>query len=292
MFGYIRPLQDELKVWELRHWQQDYCGLCRCLGKRHGFFGRFLLSYDLTFLYGLMTVNQTPEESRAYWCPARIVCRKRCRPQNKAMEFAADITVLLSWWKIQDERKDGSVLRRIGAKGLHLLYRRAYRRAAKAQPVLDELIHCQLEKLDRLEREQSDSIDQTADAFAVILQHCAVWWQDDAERRIAEQLLYQVGRYIYLVDALDDLPQDCRTGSYNPLRFRFQTEDGKLNQEDQAYFEQIIHRSIDLAAAAFELLERKRHGGVTENIIYYGMPAVLRAVTAGDFQYRKKQVKL
>ncbi len=292
MFGYIRPLQDELKVRDLRHWREDYCGLCRCLGRRHGFSSRFLLSYDLTFLYGLMTMNQVPHQAEKCWCPARIVCKKWCRPQNEAMEFAADITVLLSWWKIRDEWNDGNFLHRLGAGALLLLYRRAYRKAAKAQPEQDALIREQLRRLTELEMQKSDSIDQTADAFAQILKGCASWWQNPTERRVAEQLLYHIGRYIYLVDALDDLKEDCRTNAYNPLRFRFEVENGKLCAKDSQYFLQTVEHSIDLIASAFELMERKRHGSVTENIIYYGLPAVLKAVTEGCFECRKKQVKL
>ena len=292
MFGYIRPVQDELKVRELRHWREDYCGLCRCLGKRHGFTSRFLLNYDLTFLYGLMAMNQVSEQAKKCLCPARIVCKKPCRPQNAAMEFAADITVLLSWWKIQDERKDGDFWHRVAAGAMSLLYRRAYQKAAKARPEQDALIREQLEKLDVLEKQQSSSIDRTADAFAQILKGCAVWWADAAERRAAEQVLYHIGRYIYLLDTFDDLEDDCRTDAYNPLRFRFEIENGKLCPQDRQYFLQTIENSIDLTAAAFELMERKRHGAVTENIIYYGLPVVLKAVTEGNFKRRKKQVKL
>lgn len=292
MFGYVRPLQDELKVRDMRHWREDYCGLCRCLGKRHGFFSRFLLSYDLTFLYGLMTMNLPPDKAEKCWCPARIVCRKSCRPWNEAMEFAADVTILLSWWKIQDERKDGDILHRIGADILSLVYRRAYKKAAESRPEQDALIRLQIEKLDQLELQCSDSIDQTADAFAQILKSCAAWWQNATERRAAEQVLYHVGRYIYLVDALDDLQEDWRANAYNPLRFRFEIKNGVLQPEDQQYFLQTINRSIDFAAAAFELMERKRHSSVTENIIYYGLPAVLKAVAEGCFEYKKKQVKL
>lgn len=49
MFGYVRPNRDELKVRELRDYEALYCGLCRALGRRHGFFARFFLNYDFTF---------------------------------------------------------------------------------------------------------------------------------------------------------------------------------------------------------------------------------------------------
>ncbi len=290
MFGYVRPLQEELKVRDLRIWQADYCGLCRCLGKRYGFFARFLLSYDMTFLYGFLTMDREPEPPERRWCPAGVVCRKPCRRQDAAMEYAADLTILLMWWKLRDELQDGGVFRRFGARLALLLYRRAYRRAAAALPEQDALIRMQLQRLGELERTQSDSIDRTADAFAKILQGCAAWWQNSRQRRPAEQALYQIGRYVYLADALDDLGRDCKNGSYNPLRFRFAVENGVLKPEDKAYLLQVMDVSIDLAGAAFELMKRSRRGAVTENIIYYGLRAFLNAFSVGIFDNINKLV--
>ncbi len=290
MFGYVRPLPDELKVRDLRVWREDYCGLCRCLGKRYGFAARFLLSYDMTFLYGLLTMDGPAPPAKKCWCPAAVVRCKACRPADPAMEYAADLTVLLMWWKLRDERRDGGFLRRTAAGAAMLLFRRAYRQAAARQPELDALIRTQLDRLARLEAASSPSLDETADAFASILRGCAAFWTEPARRRPAEQLLYQVGRYIYLIDALDDLPKDCRSGAYNPLRCRFQIGNGALRAEDKAYLLKLMDCSIDLCGAAFELLPRGAKGAVPENIIYYGLPAVLRAVSEGRFDHRKKQV--
>lgn len=292
MFGYIRPLQEELKVRDLRTWKQDYCGLCHCLGKRYGFASRFLLRYDLTFLYSFLTMASSPGETERHWCPAGVVCRKACRQQDAAMEYVADLTILLMWGKLEDETNDGGFLRRCAAGIGRVLFRRAYRKAARFRPEMDLLIRDQLQKLHALEQEKSDSIDRTADAFASILRGSAGWIRDETERRPAEQALYQIGRYVYLVDALDDLPRDCRRNAYNPLRYRFTPHNGALTEEDQSYLLQTMDASVDLAAAAFELMHRSRRGAVVENIIYYGLPAVLRAVSEGKFDRRKKQVKI
>ena len=291
MFGYVRPLREEMKVrdWEL--WRQHYCGLCRCLGKRYGLKARFLLSYDMTFLYSLLSMKERQKPPKKCWCPAGVVCRKACSEEDPAMLYAADLTVLLTWWKLQDERKDGRFLHRWGAGALLLLFRRAYRRAEKRQPEFAAVVQQQLQLLQELEQARSDSIDRTADAFAVILKSCAEWWKNPGEKRAAGQLLYHVGRYVYLADALDDLREDCRKDRYNPLRYRFRTENGALLPEDKSYLLEILDASVDMAASAFELLERTRCGAVPENIIYYGLPAVLKAVSEGRFNARKKQVK-
>ena len=291
MFGYVRPYRDEMKVRDWNLWQKNYCGLCRCLGKRHGFLARFLLNYDMTFFYSLLTMKDEQTASRKCWCPAGVVCRKECRCTDEAMDYTADLTVLLAWWKLKDDEKDGSLLRKFGAGLLKFLLRPAARRAAGARPELNALVGRQISTLDELERRNCASLDQTADAFAQILKGCAGYWKDDFDRRAGEQLLYHVGRFVYLADALDDLSSDCRKDRYNPLRNRFRTENGSLHPDDQKELLQTMDASIDLAAAAFELMDRRRSGAVPENVIYYGLPAVMKAVASGRFQARKKQVK-
>ena len=130
-------------------------------------------------------------------------------------------------------------------------------------------------------------MDRVADTFAVLLCHCA----DDflaGEKRPAQQLLYHVGRFIYLTDALDDLPKDAVSGSYNPLLHRFSCPDGQLSPEDRAYVCRSIDDSVGMAAAAIELCERTQNREILHNIVYLGMPAVLRAVDRGTFHAKRK----
>ena len=288
MFGYVRPLPDELKGKDLRLWQQDYCGLCRCLGRRYGLRSRFLLRYDMTFFYELLVMAERPGVVRRCWCPAGVVCRKPCRMADPAMEYTADLSVLLLYWKLRDEEQDGGFLRRTGARIVRAFFGRAYRKAAAAQPEMDGLIRTQLAALRELQLSRCDSIDRTADAFAAILRGFAAWWKAPEERRPAEQLLYHIGRYVYLVDALDDLPKDAAAGNYNPLCCRFTLRGGTLGEADRRYLLQVLDASIGQAAAAFELMRRGAHGAVPENIIYYGLPAVLKAVSEGTFNHRKR----
>ena len=54
MFGYVRPRRDELRMREYDRYHAAYCGVCRSLGREYGFFSRFLVNYDMTFLYLLL----------------------------------------------------------------------------------------------------------------------------------------------------------------------------------------------------------------------------------------------
>ena len=54
MFGYVRPVRTELRVWEWERYREAYCGLCDAMGRRHGFLARMFLNYDFTFLAMLL----------------------------------------------------------------------------------------------------------------------------------------------------------------------------------------------------------------------------------------------
>ena len=156
MFGYIRPCREELKVRELEDYQAMYCGLCQVMGKRCGFTARMLLNYDFTFLAMLLSPPDPRPSTCMRRCPAKLFLRKKCAcASGPWLEAAADESVILSYWKVQDSMEDGGFWERLGARVLSLLLRRGYRRAAAARPEFDREVRLQLETLHRLEEERA-----------------------------------------------------------------------------------------------------------------------------------------
>lgn len=289
MFGYVLPQLDRLPETARARYRAAYCGLCHSLQRNYGFRARFLVNYDMTFLYFLLRTGEPAQASRCF-CPARPWCKKSCLPEEPAMAYAADLSVLLSYWKLLDVRRDGNLPRKAGAALLLRWYRRAYRRAVRRRPEIDRTFGLQLARLQRLEEDKSASLDRTADAFALLLRACADDLTAEEERRTAGLLLYHVGRYLYLVDALEDLPKDNRNGAYNPLRYRYALDNGALAAADRAQLLDTIDASVSMAASALELLEN-RDREILNNIIYYGLPAVLHSVAEGTFRRAKNRRK-
>lgn len=290
MFGYIRPRRDELRMRDLDAYRAAYCGLCRAMGRRYGFRTRWLVNYDFTFLYLLLASVRPEAERRQCWCPARVLGRKPCLCDEAGYAAPAACNLILCWWKLDDEIRDGGFLRRFGCRLLRLLLRRPYRRAAKDRPAFDALAAEKLAALRKLETDRSPSLDATADAFAAIVAGCAAEFEDPSVRRPAETLLYQVGRFIYLADALDDLRDDVKKDTYNPLRYRFCPTAEGLAAEDLDWLSQLVDSSVNLAGAALALLPVQSGGQILENIVYLGMPAVFAAVRAGRFQKHPKRI--
>lgn len=288
MFGYIRPRKDQLKLCDYDRYQAAYCGLCRALGKGYGFLYRFFVNYDMTFLYFLLACTQQEAACKKCLCPANVFRRKACYQSETTYEAVTAYDVILCHHQLNDAVKDRSFLKGLPYRFVRLLTRPGYKKAAAKKPEFDRLAEKQLKKLLELEQSECDSIDRVADCFAVLLQGCAAELETDTLRRPTEQVLYHIGRFLYLADALDDLKRDCEEDQYNPLRYRFSVQDGKLNGEDLAELVQTMEHSVSLAGAAFELLSARSGREILENIIYLGLPAVLQAVRSGEFRAKAK----
>ena len=285
MFGYVRPYREELKVRELDAYSAMYCGLCHTIGKRHGFTARMLLNYDFVFLAMLLAPKETRPSVQKCRCPAKMgLCKKTACSRSEALDAAADESVILSYWKLRDNVSDSGFWKGLGARVLSALLRRGYRRAAECRPEFDRQVCACLEELHRLEGENSPSLDRTADTFARILCSAAIPTGEETRDRALGELLYHVGRWIYLVDAWDDLEEDVASGGYNPIHARFEGRE----EEERAYLRTTLKHSINLSRSAFALLDLGCWSGTVENILYLGLPAVDELVFRGKWAEVKK----
>ena len=137
--------------------------------------------------------------------------------------------------------------------------------------------------LRELEEARCPSLDRPADAFAGLLAAAAEGVEDPVKRRVLEQLLYHLGRWVYLVDAADDLEKDFASGSYNPLICRFSLEKGELTEEARESLVVSLDHSIRLMAAAYELWDFGVWSPIIRAVVYEGLFHVGRAVLEGTF---------
>ena len=90
MFGYVRPVREELKCKDFDLYRATYCGLCRELRRKYGLLAPMFLNFDFTFLALLLW----PAEQRFVPCRGRChanpLARKEMCPADPALEAAAD----------------------------------------------------------------------------------------------------------------------------------------------------------------------------------------------------------
>lgn len=285
MFGYVLPLRGELKVREAEAYQGVYCGLCHALGRSYGLVARMLLSYDFAFLAMVLSAGEEPlafQHRRCIACPLRG--KNVCTPR-KSLDLAADESIILVYWKLRDSVADESFWKGLGARLLSAVLRRAYRKASARCPEFAEQTVACLKELRQLEKEKCSSLDRTADTFARILRAAAPDTGVEARDRAVRELLYHVGRWIYLVDAWDDLEEDRSAGCYNPVELRWKGEPEKHREEMRT----TLRHSLNLAVSACNLVEFGPWNEVILNILYLGLPAVEEAVFTGRWRKIKKE---
>ena len=282
MFGYVRPLQPELKCRDFDLYKATYCGLCRSLRRRYGLVAPMLLNFDFTFLALLLWEPETCFTPCLGRCHANPLLKKAMCPDSPALEQAADESVVLAWWKLRDSARDDGLWGGLPARAVSWVLKPAYTKAARRRPGFDHTVRCCLEELTALEEERCSSLDRAADTFARLLQGAAP--QEGERGRVLGQLLYHLGRWIYLADARDDLEEDRLAGRYNPVAARY-GPDG-----DDEGLRLTMDHSLELMGAALQLGEFGCRQPLLENIIYLGLPLVQKAVFDGSWKIGRAHV--
>lgn len=295
MFGYVKPFQPNLRIRDFEAYKGLYCALCRTLGKRYGVAARMTLSYDGTFL-AVLSVSLRDA------CPGFQKGRCGLNPLKKcnyalnaeeSLQPAAAATVLLTYYSLQDDIRDGSFWKRTRARFLSQLGRRAFKKAAKDEPELQRVIAEQMERQAKVEEHPEEgSLDAAADPSGKMLS--AILFRlgrDDLERRILEEIGYYLGRWVYLIDAADDMAKDAVKKNYNPFLLYYDCPDNpeKIPDKKQKIrANEVLNSCVARLLSAFNLLEIKQLKPLVENILTEGLADTQRIVL---FTEEKKHVR-
>ena len=288
MFGYVRPSVRDLPEEELDRFRAMYCGLCHTLSRRYGQAARFILNYDFTYLAILLSDRTAGKENagRCYTSPIR---KRPYLESTAAMELAADESVILAYWQLRDGVEDHAWASGLKYRAGARLLESAYRKAAAFRPAFDQAVRRQLQMLSALEKEKDPSMDKAADTFAVLLSSAAEGVEEPVRRRVLEQILYHLGRWVYLIDAADDLKKDAESGNYNPVALRYGLKDGAWDPESRHAFAVTLDHSIHQMAAAFELWNFGVWTTVLQTTFYAGLFRVGHAVLEGTYHRRDRK---
>lgn len=259
MFGYVRPLECELKVKESNLYRATYCGLCRSMRKRHGYITTWFLQYDCTFLSLLYSsLCQDKTECKPCHCLHRAFERKKSYAvDSRETRFCADVNVLLAYHKCLDDWHDDHSI----VKGCAALLLRP--KIKNVSGKLKLAVSSGLDSLSGLEKQGCPDCDRVADAFASALRGAAlsadfIPLEDCAA---LEWLFYNLGRWIYLIDAWADREADGKKGSYNPFN---------LKEYPKEQVEFMLYKSLDESVKALDLLCPIRNEDLIRNILVLG----------------------
>ena len=211
MFGYIKTDFPYLFMKDVTLYKAMYCGLCKSIGKVCGQKARLVLSYDLAFLSVLVhNIKNVDVKVEKAHCIIHPITKRPIAKDDTLTKRIATLNVILSRYKLNDDVNDESKGRFARA-----MLNKAYKKAKKCEPKLDEIVKNCYRDLVEYEKKNGGSIDIVADPFGCMMQMCMKELLEESFTEEAGLLAYNLGKWIYLIDALDDFDKDKKKNSYN-----------------------------------------------------------------------------
>ena len=261
MFGYVTTNMEEMKIKDYRIYHGFYCGVCQDLKEGHGQTSRVTLTYDVIFLGILLTgLYETETKREEHFCAMHPFKKHLCL-RNQWTAYAADMNVLLSYYNLlddwEDEKKPVPLILASALKKDVKRLKERYPRQARA-------IETYLQKLKACEQEASTDLDRAAADTGEMLGEIYVWKEDvwaDTMRKIG----CAMGRFIYRMDAYEDIEKDAVSGNYNP----FMTIKDHENFDSEC--QNMLMMQMAECCRAFERLPIVQDAGILRNILYSGV---------------------
>jgi len=299
MFGYITPVKTELICHDYMLYRAFYCGMCKTIGKTYGQMPRFTTNYDMTFLSVLLTSFKDEEpQYKNVACVLNPFKKKQCVFNSELLNKISAANIMLSYYKAVDGVIDKDGLKMRAAKSI---LNKPYKKVLAKNKALDQIISDGYNKLRLQEQSNCGSIDRVADSFATLLRHVAANILDvDANSKLDEAMVellalcYNIGKFVYLADALDDIQDDYKKNRYNPfladnLGFTSRSEFIASNKEDLIFsFSVVVNRCIECYN---NIVPKLTHGvGLLQNIIHVGLRQKVDELLASEKKLKKPNI--
>ena len=262
MFGYVRINKMDLTFREFDYYKGYYCGLCKYLKENHGEVSRLSLNYDITFLIVILTALYKLDSDITYKRCIANPLKKKMRIVNEITEYAASMNILLSYYKLEDNLYDDNGIK---DKLAYELYKGKLKKAYEKYPQKAEYIKQQLGNLRELEKQESKSIDKVSNTFGNLMGEIFVYKKDEYEQNL-RNIGFNLGKYIYILDAYEDLEEDNKKGRYNPFIDYIDKKEELKNKVDR-----LISMSLGMATKNIEQLNLEFNKSIIDNIIYSGV---------------------
>ena len=256
MFGFASVNPERLTEEQRRHYRAVYCGLCRALGKEGPAYARMALTYDFVLpILVLSDLHGEPFDEGRIRCGVHPFRRHQTRT-NRFTSYAADMNLLLAYYKFDDDlRDDGGAVNRLKTA----LFRQEALRLSAKYPVQSAAIRDCLTALSAMEAANDLRPDLPAAAFGVLL-GTVFALGSETQREALFAFGSALGRAVYLMDAAVDLQADLRKRRYNPLvKLGFAASEALLEQELASCME------------ALKQLPRGENREIVENVLLSGI---------------------
>lgn len=285
MLGYVRAYRPEMKFKDYDLYRGVYCSLCKAIGKRYGLIARLTLSYDFTFLAILrMAVRENKICMRKSHCSFNPMKKcYDCSESSVDIAYTADVSMMTFYYKIKDNINDSRFFKKLLCKMLMPYANHIFKKAKRNNPVIAEKLGELMDEQARAEK-RGAGVDEAADASAKMLAEMVSTDIESSDDKALRWLGYYLGRWVYLIDAVDDCEDDIKTGSFNPLKKRYNLPNFK------EYCERMLSLTVGEAINNMNKLEFYRFYDIIDNVLNYGTECSAKRVIYKEVDRCEKSV--
>lgn len=290
MLGYVRAFKPEMKIKDFELYKGVYCSLCRSLGRLYSPLAQLFLSYDFALAAVLrLAVAEsgcTFEQKRCPYNPAKkcMICSRR-----EIIDYCAHALIITVYYKIIDNLHDGGIKNKIVAALIYPVVALMHKKAKKLAPNADKTVAEMMKKQTLTEKKNGVCLDEAAHGSADALGSIFAEGFEGKQKDALYSFGYMIGRFVYILDAADDLESDAKTGSFNPF-----INENISDEASRAEFADKITGMLNLtqsqALEALDSLEINRFYDILDNIVFDGLTACAKK-TLTKYRPHEKEKK-
>lgn len=279
MFGYVRTDTPYLYIKDDTLYRAMYCGVCKGIAETCGQSARMGLSYDVTFLsailHNIAGIDVTIEKQH---CLTHCIRARKMANVDELTRQLGALNVALVYYKYTDDIADGDK-----GRGKRLWFKKGFKRVQEKYPEIERIVRENLAEQEAIEKAQMDSVDQAADATAKMLAEFSDYALGEKATPETHRLFYTVGKWIYLIDALDDYDKDVKKGAYNPFVLAYGADCRRtlVEGEHGEEIHYIFHALFFDVRECLSNIEFHFNRDLTDNILLRGLPMVTKRIFAG-----------
>ena len=278
MFGYISPDTPYLFKKDETLYKALYCGLCKSIGAGCGQIARTALQYDMAFTSALVhNIRGEDVKIKKAHCAVHWLKRRPIAAVDDTAIALGCVNTALAYFKLCDDKADGE------KRGvLRHLYKSGYKRVLKRHPRVAEIISNQMQAQSALEKANCAVIDEACEPTANMMKELSVYLLNEYSTDKTKKLFYNLGKWVYLIDALDDYDKDVKKSRYNVLFNVYgencRSEAVKKGEKELVFIFDMLFAQLreSLSAIQFHF-----NHDLTDNIILRGIPLKTRTVFYG-----------
>jgi len=264
MFGYVTPCKMEMKIKDYEKFKAYYCGLCRSIKSNFGNLPRVTLNFDMTFLSILLdSLSDSKYNFIEFKCLVHPLKKRLMLDNSKALDYAAFCNVTLAYYKLMDDAQDSQTIKSKVSSMILKNYLPKSKDLSNSNPldmnniVYNEVMDYTKDKIqllntfeashkdmsidEQLSIDEHLSIDELSDVFADLTGFIISFYYKEAPfKEDLYWLGYNLGKWIYIIDAYDDLETDMKNNEFNAINSLINTD--KLDFEN---FSELVKPRID-----------------------------------------------